>query len=112
MGLRASLLGIASSGRVRGPPTAGPDELWNLRPADQNAFSKAADANDFAAADQAAFARYKTAVQRLANIRERLVPALKARDSEEVDHLSKLGNAQRDKRTEVAIDLDTKNCGK
>lgn len=64
------------------------------------------------AADQAAFARYKSAVQRLANIRERLVPTLKARDSEEVDHLSKLGNAQRDKRTEAAIDLDTKNCGK
>jgi hypothetical protein len=53
-----------------------------------------------------------TVPRMLANIRRRLVPALRARDSEEVNHLANLANAQRDERTEAAIDLGTKDCGK
>ena len=63
------------------------------------------------ASDRATFERYLTANNRLQGIRERLVPALKARDLEQVQQLVDIGNSQTKTRTEAAIDLGTKNCG-
>jgi hypothetical protein len=62
-------------------------------------------------AEQPAFARYKQAVARGNGLRDRIVPALRARDTEEVSRLSDLADGESKARTKAAIDLGTKHCG-
>jgi hypothetical protein len=63
------------------------------------------------AADEAAFARYKTANERIKGLEDRAIVALRARDTPEVERLGEQADSERKARTAAAIDLGTKNCG-